>query len=176
MVTLAFDIGISNMALCVAQDNRVRFCDVFSIGSPKDPLNILISNLVKELRLREHSIGHVDAVLIEQQLGRAATKNFALSAVLYSYFRDHFEETTIVKFVNPRQKFKKLSEMKDVPGIFEREEEFKNTRGPKLKKLAVDASIALATHYKDENYLQKLQTLKKKDDLADSALMSLVCS
>lgn len=175
MATLAFDVGIVNMALCVSENNMVRYCDVFLIGKPKDPLNGLINTLLQQLRARQESIGSVTRIVIEQQLGRAATKNFALSAVLFAYFSDHFHGVATVEFVSPRKKFKILATLCGVPGISERSEEFKTTRGPGLKKLAVQASKALAEHNNDMYFLSKLALLKKKDDCSDSHLQSLLC-
>jgi hypothetical protein len=174
MATLAFDIGIVNMALCVSEHRIVRYCNVFAIGRPKDPLDILIRQLLIALQEQEQAIGCVAHVRIEQQLGRAATKNFALSAVLFAYFTKHCPHAD-VQFVSPRKKFKELAQMQDVPGISERSEEFKATRGPKLKKLAVEASRALAAHVGDDQYLKRLAAQKKKDDMADSHVMSLLC-
>lgn len=162
------------MAYCVCEDNKTLFADVFCIGKAKDPLAVLITALVQKLKQLQENHQGVNRILLEQQLGRSATKNFALSSVLYSYFIDHIPGA-VVEFVNPRRKFKILSTMEGVPGITDRSEDFKTTRGPALKKLAVEACKALALHHNDVVLLQKLQQLKKLDDISDAALYAMLC-
>lgn len=174
MATIGFDVGIVNMALCVAVDSKVKYCEVFRIGQPKDPIALLIHSLISALNRRLDRIGPIEHVKIEQQCGLKASKNTSLSAALFSYCACTFMDAS-VEFVSPRSKFKVLAAMQGVPGITERSEEFKNTRGPALKKLAVQAAKALAEHNGDETFLAMLETSKKCDDLSDSALYALLC-
>lgn len=174
MATLAFDIGIVNLAVCVSDNGLVRYCNVLSIGSPKDPLCSLITQLLEALRDRVELIGNVRHIRIEQQLGRAATKNFALSAALFTYTSDHYPHADVA-FVSPRKKFKILASMKNIPGISERAFEFKTTRGAALKKLAVEAAIALAQHRQDHYFLEQISQLRKKDDMADAYGLAVLC-
>ena len=174
MSTLAFDVGTVNMCLCVAEHGHVRHWSLFSIGAKNDPLAKLIEQLLAVLQQQAESIGRVQHVRIEQQLGRAATKNFALSAAIFAYCLMKYPDAD-TQYVNPRRKFKLLGAMTDVPGISERSEEILNTRGRSLKKLAVELSKALAEHNDDTPYMLQLASLSKKDDLSDCHLMACLC-
>ena len=134
----------------------------------------LIHSLICALNSRLEQIGPVTRIVIEQQCSLKASKNTSLSAALFSYCVCTFIDAT-VEFVNSRSKFKALAAMQGVPGISERSEEFKSTRGPALKKLAVQAAIALAEHNGDSAFLAQLAVAKKLDDFSDAMLYALLC-
>jgi hypothetical protein len=177
MSTIAFDLGTVNFALCCSQNHLVTLSEVFRIGDSKDPIAVLIRGMICALDARLQTLGPIAKVYIEQQLGMRASKNTSLSSALFAYCICTFRDAT-VEFVSPRNKFKLLAAMHDrgIAGISERSEEFKSCRGPALKKLSVQASKALATHYGDCRFVTALAELKKQDDKSDSYLDSVLRS
>lgn len=176
-MTLGIDVGIINMAASLAdvspgQPPVVIDCINFRIGSPKDSINDLLKTLVHAIAERADTMEPpgLQRVVIEQQLGRAATKNYALSASLLCYYEalSHRRGGEIsVTSVNPRRKFKILSAM-DLRCLDIIRDDLKTARGPALKKLAVKAADLLAEHWQCTVFIENTRDMKKRDDVADS--------
>jgi hypothetical protein len=181
MSVLGFDIGIINFSGCLVTraDNKTRSAFVLNIGERKDPLEKILTSLASKMNEMRDVFAPPDLirVVIEQQLGIHATKNFAISAALYMYYADlrlNKPELEIV-FSNPRRKFTLLSQMEDVPGVSEHYSKIKSTKGPQLKRLSVEMSTALATLVDDRVFLDYMNSSKKKDDISDAWLMATLC-
>lgn len=185
VLTLGIDVGTLHMAATLAEVNPgqtpiIKACTLCRIGSPKDPMEVLIRSLHATIQARADELcpQGLGRVVCEQQLGMAAPKNFALSAVLYSYYTQLAEQRQQhieVVFCNPRRKFKVLATLKDVPGVSEHSERIKSTRGSKLKALSIEMATALAKHWNAQVFLDKRYSVIKADDLGDSALMATLC-
>lgn len=185
MLTLGIDIGIHNFSGCLtssADENGVKStinAFVISLGDRKDPIDKILSQLALKTREMNHVFEHPDLgrVVIEQQLGMQATKNYAISAAIYMFYANLQlnRPTLIVTFANPRRKFTILSKMQNVPGISEHAARIKATKGPQLKRLAIEMASTLATHWHDTIFLEYLASLAKKDDVCDSWLLSTLC-
>jgi hypothetical protein len=183
MLVLGIDVGIINLAACLAEVNagqpaKVVDCLNLRIGNPKDSINDLIKRLVHAIH--EHSATMIpdglQKVVIEQQLGRVATKNYALSAALLAFYESAslrggglLEVTT----QNPRNKFKKLSQM-DLPCLDLIRSELITSRGKELKKLSIKAADLVAEAWECQVFIDKTRGMKKRDDVSDALLYAVL--
>ena len=184
MLTLSIDVGILHLASTVVDVipgtiPSVKTCALRSIGCAKDSMQRLIHKLLQTIRDNTDDLCPVDLekVVIEQQNGCKATKNFALSAVLFAYYTElayQRNQNIIVQFVNPLNKFKKLQQIQGVPGVSDLTHQIKNTKGTALKRLSVQMATALATHWNCTVFLDKLSSVVKKDDICDSFLQGVL--
>lgn len=168
---LAIDIGMSNFAGCLTHNGTVVYCDKFSIGNNKQPINELIDTMLAQfLRLKEIFVD-VDEVVCEMQRGNIAIKNYAISAAVYAFYKS---KGVNVRFENPTVKFRKLEALKQTGEIIElRELDFKQ-KGKALKKLSIQAALILAKHYNHGVYLETASRTKKQDDIGDVMLMNIL--
>jgi hypothetical protein len=175
MKVIAFDIGIINFCACLVDHSggvpKTIKCEVTKLGERKDPLNTILNAMVATLNSDPDFYFGADVVLIEQQLGMVATKNFAISSALYAVYKTR-DINSNVKFLNPRKKFTEASTY-DVPGIDG--PRIRKTRGPALKKLSVEISGAFSQYWNDEVMKDTLTNHKKKDDVSDCFLMAALC-
>jgi len=171
-VKLAIDIGIKNFAVCRVQGQNVTYCNKFAIGTTKQPMNELIDTLI---RLFENEplifLEGINRVVIEQQKGHLAVKNFALSTAVYAIYQSRH---IIVEFENPTVKFKKLKALKATGEIMGLENLDFDQKGKALKKLAIETASVLAVHHGHAVYNSAVGLNKKLDDLADCYLMAIL--
>lgn len=183
MLVLGIDIGIVNMAACLADVQEgsppvVINCINLRIGHPKDSINLLIKGLVRELHYHAATLqaDRLESVEIEQQLGRVATKNYALSSALLMFYESLSVQrggAITVASQNPRVKFKKLAQL-SLPCLDVLRTELTSSKGRALKKLSVRAAHLLAEEWQCQVYLDKEKTIKKLDDAADAYLMAVL--
>jgi hypothetical protein len=175
MIVLAFDIGIVNLAVCVSQGEKgsvptVLHSRTYCIGRSTDPMDALIRSLIVTMDNDGdvfYPVG-ITRVVIEQQLGCSAPKNYALSSVVYAlYARAGID----VRFASPREKFKALAVLARSEPVIAHFD-FCGARGKALKKLSVDAATILADRWGAQVFIDAIANTKKKDDLADSFAMS----
>ena len=185
VLTLGIDIGIVHLAATLAevvsgQPPVIKSCSLLRIGSAKDPINLLIQSLHRAMQAKAAELcpAGLQRVVLEQQCGLKASKNFALSAVLFSYYthlselrQQHIE----VVFCNPRRKFKMLAALQGVPGVSEHSDRIKAAKGTALKALSVEMATALARHWGAEVFLTARYNAIKADDLSDACIMSTLC-
>lgn len=183
MRVLAFDIGICNLAWCVADVSpdsspNIINCSNIRIGNAKDPIAELLASLVVVLNekctlLQEN----INTVVIEQQVALKASKNQSLSAALFMFYANLRLTSSVlenVRFSHPRAKFKKVLELSlEVLDPFRKE--LKEARGPALKKLSVQVTKVLLLHWQCSDAYTQLCVAKKKDDIADSVLLACLC-
>ncbi len=184
VLTLGIDVGIINLAACLAdvspgEPPRVIDCINFRIGNPKDSINDLLKTLVHSIAQRADTMepSALRRVVVEQQLGKTATKNYALSAALLCYYESlSFRRggEISVTSVNPRKKFKLLAQMDDVRCLDIIRDDLRTARGPALKKLAIKAADLLAEHWQCTVFIDKTRNMKKRDDISDSYLYSIL--
>jgi hypothetical protein len=185
MLTLGIDIGIHNFSGCLVTTDAVNGTKstvsafVISLGDRKDPIDKLLTQLSCKIREMSGVFEHPDLarVVIEQQLGLQATKNYAISAAIFMHYADlRISRPALqVGFSNPRRKFTVLSKMQDAPGITEHAARIKAAKGPQLKRLSVELATVLATSWQDTVFLDYLNSLAKKDDVCDSWFLGMLC-
>lgn len=185
VLTLGIDIGILHLAATLAnvvegQPPQVLCCSLLRIGAAKDRIETLIKSLHAVLHSRQQALcpPGLERVVIEQQLGMKAVKNYTLSAILFSYYVDvgtRNNRPIDVAFVNPRAKFKIMSELQGIPGVSEHSARIRDSKGTALKKLAIEMSTALAKHWGSTVFLDKMARVIKQDDVADSFCMATLC-
>jgi hypothetical protein len=188
MLTLGIDIGIHNFSGSLvtaeptpdAQGSKKTIASfVISLGDRKDPIDKLLTALTQKIQDMNDVFNHPELgrVIIEQQLGLQATKNYAISSAVYMHYANlRLTRASLqIQFSNPRCKFTKLSKIENVPGVTEHSARIRATKGPHLKKLSVEMASALATHWQDAVFLEYLASLPKKDDVCDSWLMAALC-
>ena len=183
-VVLGIDVGIVNLAGTVVffDENNAPVsanCARVSISSSKDPVNLVIENLVSFLRDSDiFSNREITRVVIEQQLARAP-KNMAVYGALTAYYHHCRSIGTLPRLVAvetliAREKFNRIRNSayfsSGIGDVFTTRE---------VKKRSVKAfSVDLARQICRENhaFLQvwnAIQNEKKKDDLADSFIMAI---
>ncbi len=170
VLTLALDVGIINFAACLADVNGgdvdVQACVLRRIGDSKDKMEVLIRGLaaVMDAEPEVFAPRGLCRVLIEQQNGRFAPINFALSCVLYAHYARLPD--VAVEFQHPRCKFNAMRASAD-PALDPVRERLMTAKGKDLKKLSVDVARLTATARGCAVMLAALDGNKKKDDLAD---------
>ena len=170
---LSFDVGCINFAYCLMETTptpRVLECGKKRLGDARTPIDRLIGEMHRYLSATPATAppAQWDAVLIEQQVGRSSPKNYGLGAALYMYYVGF--TGVDLQFVCPRTKFTKLARCDDVPGIVEMRGELRAARGKALKALSIKCTRILAAHWGCDVLEEKLRTVIKKDDIADSFL------
>lgn len=160
MRIVSIDIGIKNMAICIGTRDKIDTVFVQAIGSPKEPLRLLVPQLVKVLHEKASPEG-LTHVLVEQQLGQESPKNLALAAAVSAYYYALMRErnwTFEVNYVNPKHKFVVLET---------------TCKGSKqCKRASVQWAAALSEQIEGfAAYKEAIQGVKKVDDLADAFLM-----
>lgn len=174
MLTLALDIGICNFAACLADAAAlppvVRACVLRRIGSPKDKIHVLIAGLLAVMGAEPAVFAPpgLRRVVIEQQNGRMAPINHALSCVLFGHYASM--PGVEPEFQHPRRKFTALRASDD-PALAPLREMLAAARGKDLKRAAVAAATALAEARGCEVTLTALREARKRDDLSDCYLM-----
>lgn len=168
---IAIDIGVRNFAVCRIHGTTVTYCNKFAIGTTKQPMNELIDCLIRKFEAEPGTFLEVDEVVIEQQKGHLAVKNFALSTAVYAFYTSRHVST---RFENPTVKFKKLKDLKKSCEISALENLDFEQKGKALKKLAIEAAAVLANHYDHTVYNTAVGLNRKVDDLADSFLMAIL--
>ena len=170
---LSFDIGIKNLAYCLMNiDNwEILEWDIKDIsnGGKDNNVDTLADNIIEfldDLLLRNDSVAQLD-ILIENQPVLKAPKMKTIQLIIYSYFKimnNHGMRESKPMFVSAG---KKNTYMKS-NGY---------TLIPKNYKSNKETSIKMITDYlrniKKEKELEKLNSYKKKDDIADSLIQIL---
>jgi hypothetical protein len=170
MRQLGIDIGIINCGFCLtefddANQPNVIYCECLAFGRYKDSIGIIINGIHRVMKENHEIFATTDKVIIEQQMGAKSSKNFAISSVLYYHFAQ-LDKT--VMFMNPVVKFNyvKTLAIDSIEPLFETHKD--------LKKLSVAIATELAKFYDLPVLQEALGKYKKKDDICDSLLYSLV--
>jgi hypothetical protein len=183
MLVLGIDVGIINLAACLAEVNegqtaKVIDCINLRIGNPKDSINDLIKCLVHSINEHSHVLEPVGLakVVVEQQVALKAAKNYGLCAALLAYY----ESASLkgggfiqVSTQNPRVKFKKLSKL-SLPCLDLIRSDLVNCRGKELKKLSIKAADLIAEAWECQVFIDNTRNLKKRDDAGDAMLMAIL--
>jgi hypothetical protein len=171
MRVISFDIGCINFAHCLVDTDpkpHVVCMGKRNIGDAKSPMCALIDGMHAYLdSIPTMHDPHCDRIVIEQQNGHTAPKNFALSTALYSFFQAKFPGRVV--FVNPRVKFTRLALM---PEMSEYRDEIVKARGPALKKLSIKCATHLAEVWNCDVARTAIREAIKKDDISDCLLMA----
>jgi hypothetical protein len=172
MRVLAFDIGSINFAYCLVEMGdeppRVVSMGKRTLGASTDCMSVLIDSMqVFVESLSEVCTPPWERVIIEQQNGRTAPKNFALSTALYSYYQRLAPGRVV--FVNPRVKFTRLAQRPEMESV---RAEILDTRGAALKNLTVKCATMLAETWGCPVAAAGIRGAIKKDDVSDALLMA----
>ena len=177
---LGIDCGLRNLALCktiVTDDTSIDIDNwlVLDVLGDKNAKKISIEEatrlIIESLQQYDAMYDGIDIVAIESQpVGRAATgsvRNKVISHVIQTFFEVRGIQTT---FLNPKNKMCRtfISEHtveQDAPG-----DENTKKRYAAHKKAAVTA----VHQYVPEKWSEFWNSLKKKDDAADSFLISAI--
>lgn len=168
---LAIDIGIINCAFCLTEFDEgeipaVIFCECIAFGRYKDGIDIILKGIHIKMQELHSVLSTADHVTIEQQVGNKSNKNFSIGCVIYYHFINMSKSVT---FMNPKVKFNYVKSL-DISAI----NELLTTEQANKKKLSVQIATVLADHYNLTIFKQTLVKYKKKDDVSDAMIMSLV--
>lgn len=156
MKAIGFDIGIKNLAYCVMSEVGVCHWNILNVQG-KD-FTETSENLISMLHDEFPEI-NCDAVLIENQPVMKNPLMKSIQMMIYSYFKILAYQTGCrceIKLVSASTKLKVK----------------KNTTTGKLTyKEKKDLAVRLASDYlQGTEWLEKLETHKKKDDISDALL------
>lgn len=175
MITISFDIGIKNLAVCVMKCNEPLILHLISLF-PKCPKAISIDKLsdsiytnldvlMGDIKNKFGDDAKIDNVLIENQPSRINGKMKTVQMIIYSYFYNlkHYENTVLnIHLVNPSLKLQEYN----LPKLKDKRESYKQN-----KQTSIDLCMDI---YKDNPYiLGVIQENSKKDDLCDALLQGL---
>jgi hypothetical protein len=162
---VSIDPGIKNFAIRIErinffnkEDYIVDYFEVIQIDENKNVSKLkLIQKLNDTLISLSELMKGTHFILIEEQLG-VNSKLIVIFHHMLSYFINcgKYNTTSIIS-VNPKFKSKKLN--------------FPRLNGKKLKKYTVDRMIELLQERNDVESLNKITSVKKQDDLADTKAM-----
>ena len=132
-------------------------------------------NMIKVLDERKEYWNMCDLILIEQQMsfGRRKTNTMALKLGqhCYSYFSIVFPEIEVLEF----PAYHKTQVLRAPKKFGKIEKTYKNGKTvliqDNLKKWSTRKAISILDLRQDSEFLQKLNSLKKKDDASDCVLM-----
>lgn len=132
-------------------------------------------NMIKVLDERKEYWNKCDLILIEQQMsfGRRKTNTMALKLGqhCYSYFSIVFPEIEVLEF----PAYHKTQVLRAPKKFGKIEKTYKNGKTvliqDNLKKWSTRKAISILDLRQDSEFLQKLNSLKKKDDASDCVLM-----
>ena len=131
--------------------------------------------MIKVLDERKEYWNKCDLILIEQQMsfGRRKTNTMALKLGqhCYSYFSIVFPEIEVLEF----PAYHKTQVLRAPKKFGKIEKTYKNGKTvliqDNLKKWSTRKAISILNLRQDSEFLQKLNSLKKKDDASDCVLM-----
>lgn len=183
MFTIAFDVGVKNLSYCIIdEDFNVVNWDIIDITRGLDKkscknFHILASSLFQQLQSHFSYDMCIDYVVIENQ---PAFKNPSMKSIqmcVYSFFAMrnlHLERKIKLSFIAASTKVK-LAENLCSDMVEEIKAKYK-TKYTYNKKISIYCATKLMSECDivNEELCASFQNSKKKDDLADAFLLSLV--
>ena len=172
MLIISFDIGIKNMAYCIADCNNdfnlISLNKVDLEINNKDNIQKLIDNTIDFLDDIKIEIGEFDKliVLIECQM---TSKMKCIQTTINTYFKmlSKFEGLDIETiYLSPKHKLDLTKKYPDYSYI-DKNDAYKSN---KINAVSF-ASYLLINKYSNDKFLKILCGFKKKDDVADALLM-----
>lgn len=186
MLTVAFDIGVKNLSYCVMDEHfKVIEWNIIDVTKHLDDksaknFHVLASSLFSQLQAHFSHDMSIDSVVIENQ---PAFKNPTMKSIqmcVYSFFAMrnlHLVERKIkMSFIAASTKVKLAEKLcTDVVEDIRKRYKNKYTYNKKISvhcatKLVNDCDLGMV----DEKLCTDFSNSKKKDDLADALLLSLV--
>jgi len=167
MKVISWDIGITNLAYCLFEDNKIIDWNIIdiSISTKKKKLNLISEKLIKNVNKEKYL--NVDYVLIENQPCLKNPIMKSIQMILYSIYMIHkCKDNQIGIFlINASNKLKvyKGPEIK-------LDKEYKSKYTIRKKMAIRHTQYFLKNNPKQLLYLN---THKKKDDLCDTYLQGL---
>ena len=172
MKLIYFDIGIKNMAYCLANcDENLNLISLnkidLKIGN-KDNIQKLIDNTIDFLDEIKIELGEFDKliVLIECQM---TSKMKCIQTTINTYFKmlSKFEGLDIETiYLSPKHKLELTKKYPEYSYI-DKNDAYKSN---KINAISF-ASYLLINKYSNDEFLRILNGFKKKDDVADALLM-----
>lgn len=171
-LVLSFDIGIKNMALClINSDKRILKWGLIDITSErKNDLDAMSKILVTELD--QLVLDHLDTeyslvILIENQPVMKAPTMKSIQMIIYTYFRIlevHEERNIKIHLVSAMRKNMYMkSKGYDIKA--------KDYKSNKINSIKFVEDYLISNN--DQENLEYLRALKKKDDICDAFLQIL---
>lgn len=154
MKIVSFDIGEKNFAYCLASDMKIMEWRNHDIIKNKNQTVILSCDMISEI-LDFKNWSDLDYVLIEQQFSKNI-RAIRLSQHLWTWFRLKYPSVKIFNIPSSSKTQYFLG---------------KNKLSNKERKTwSVEKTIEILKEKNESEYIQKLNSYKKKDDLSDCFL------
>ena len=181
MLTVSFDIGIVNLAVCVLQDDKVIIWKVISLFEKKPNyipiskisesvyinMDALIGDIAYALK-KSHTEIYIDNVLLENQPQRINGTMKSVQMLLFGYFYNlkHYDGiVNKVHQVNASLKLKGHDILKSA---------YCSNKSQRYKNNKKDGIVICSSYISSCKFLSNLLAChKKKDDLCDSFLQAV---
>jgi len=174
---VSFDIGIRNFAYCIAnvatnEPVKIKYLEVIDLGcKPKGPVQSIIDaclQVMDEIVYQKLDLNLETVVLIESQMTSVMKCIQTAINVFFKMIMKYDSVNVATKYLSARHKLQLIEKFKDYapPTVSTTSQYRKN----KLDSVHF-ASWLLEHQLRDSKHLERLKSMKKKDDAADTLCM-----